>query len=87
MLLIDCPYCGPRNGSEFAWQGVPSPRPDPASTTPLEWRRYLYEEDNLAGWVEERWKHRSGCRAYLIIERHTATNEIRAVRLLGGTPL
>jgi len=84
MLLITCPHCGPRMGSEFVWQGEPKPRPDPETATPAEWRSYLYEEDNRSGWVEERWMHRTGCRAYLVIERHTLTHEIRSVRLLGG---
>ena len=84
MLLITCPYCGPRNASEFAWHGEPKPRPDPSRTTRAEWRAYLYEEQNAQGWVEERWSHRAGCRAHLIVERHLTSNEVRAVRVLGG---
>ena len=82
MLLITCPNCGPRPGSEFAWHGEAVPRPDAATTTPDAWRRYLYEHENPAGWMVERWSHRSGCRSYLEVERNTETNEIRAVSLL-----
>ncbi|NIR37420.1 MAG: sarcosine oxidase subunit delta, partial [Actinobacteria bacterium] len=71
-----------RPGSEFAWQGESTPRPDVASATHREWRAYLYEHDNVADWVEERWQHRSGCRVYLVVERHTVSNEIRSVDLL-----
>ena len=67
-------------GSEFTWQGEPKLRPDPSTVIPVEWRQYLYEQENRSGWVEERWKHGSGCRAYLIVERHTVTHEIRSVR-------
>jgi len=84
VLLITCPHCGPRMGAEFVWQGEQMTRPDPATTDPAEWRSYLYDEANVSGWVEERWVHHTGCRAFLIVERHTVTNEIRSVRLLGG---
>ena len=33
MILVPCPYCGPRNASEFRWGGEIKPRPDPNSTT------------------------------------------------------
>jgi heterotetrameric sarcosine oxidase delta subunit len=79
MLLIVCPHCGPRNDSEFTYQGEPRVRPTP-DTSPAVWRRYLYEETNAAGWATEQWFHAMGCRRFLHIERHTVTNEIRAVR-------
>lgn len=79
MLLITCPHCGPRNDSEFTYQGEPGVRPAP-DTTPQEWRRYLYGEANTAGWVTEQWFHLMGCRRFLHIERHTVSNEIRIVR-------
>lgn len=69
-------------GSEFTWYGEPKARPDVGSVDPETWRAYLYEHDNAAGWVTERWSHRTGCRAYLNVERHTVTNEIRSVSLL-----
>lgn len=79
MILVPCPWCGPRNASEFVHRGQPSPRPDVATTTPEEWRSYLYMERNACGWVTERWLHRAGCRRHLVVERHTLTNEIREV--------
>ena len=80
MILIPCIHCGPRNASEFRHGGEVNKRPDPNATTPAEWHRYLYEKDNLAGWTTETWFHQVGCRRYFVIERHTATNEIRAAR-------
>ena len=84
MLIIICPNCGPRNSDEFAYKGEVKPRPEVSATAPDEWRRYLYMRDNLAGWVSERWFHGSGCRRHLMVERHTVTNEIRDVGLVGG---
>lgn len=83
MLVIICPNCGPRNSDEFAFQGEVELRPDPANTEPDKWRRYLYMKSNPADWVSERWFHVSGCRRYLMLERHTVTNEIRDVAVLG----
>ena len=84
MLLITCPHCGPRNSDEFSFNGEVRPRPDVNATNAAEWRRYLYMRENLSGWVSERWFHVSGCRRFLMVERHTVTNEIRSVATLGG---
>ena len=78
MILVPCPHCGPRSASEFRYLGEERPRPDPSLTTPAEWRRYLYRRANPAGWTTETWHHASGCRAFLTVERHTVTNEIRS---------
>ena len=90
MILVPCPWCGRRNSQEFRYVGESKSRPDPQSATPEEWRAYLYLRTNAAGWATESWFHRSGCRRYLSVERHTVTNEIRsaakpaAQRRLGG---
>ena len=77
MMLIPCPWCGPRDAAEFAYLGEPSSRPDPATATPEQWRGYLYLRDNVAGPVRERWYHRMGCRRRLLVERDTTTDEVR----------
>ncbi len=79
MLLISCPHCGPRNSDEFSFGGELTSRPAPGADT-AEWRRYLYDRRNVADWQEERWFHVSGCRRFLVVERHTVSNEIRSVR-------
>lgn len=84
MLLITCPHCGPRNSSEFSYSGITKPRPN-GSPDPAEWRRYLYEQDNVAGWAKERWFHVNGCRRFLDIERNTITNEITSITDAGET--
>lgn len=78
MILIPCPWCGPRDAGEFGYVGESVARPDPRSVTPQRWRDYLYLRSNRADWTTERWYHRSGCRRYLILERHTVSNDIRA---------
>jgi heterotetrameric sarcosine oxidase delta subunit len=78
MMLLPCPWCGPRNAGEFRYVGEATPRPDPATATPGEWRRHLYFRANPRGWVQESWYHRAGCRRYFSAERHTLTNEVRS---------
>jgi heterotetrameric sarcosine oxidase delta subunit len=79
-MLLPCPYCGPRNVSEFRYVGEVSRRPDPNETGVEEWRAFLYARDNPAGWTTETWLHRAGCRQHLVTERHTMTNEVRVSR-------
>jgi len=85
VILVPCPYCGPRNVSEFRWGGEIKPRPDPNSTTPQQWRDYLYFRRNAAGWITETWCHQAGCGRYFRCERHALTNEIRAT-YVGSEP-
>jgi sarcosine oxidase, subunit delta len=80
MILLTCPWCGPRNVSEFAYGGSLVARPDPADATPREWRDYLYLRDNTRGWVTERWYHRAGCRQFFVVERDTVTDQMRDPR-------
>ena len=43
-MLITCPYCGPRDLSEFTYQGDGNrTRPDPASTDQAAWNAYVYD--------------------------------------------
>lgn len=77
MLLVPCPHCGPRNSADLVYRGESVSRPDPATTTPDEWREYLYLRENRAGWQRESWYCRSGCRRHFVVERNTVTNEFR----------
>ncbi|MGW0209594.1 sarcosine oxidase subunit delta family protein [Streptomyces sp. NPDC003233] len=88
MLLITCPWCGPRDEAEFHYGGqahVPYPE-DPAALTDEEWARYLFFRDNPKGPFAERWSHAAGCRKWFNAVRNTATNEILAVYRVGETP-
>ena len=79
-MLLPCPWCGPRHATEFRFHGAVGTRPDPATTTPEQWRRYLYLHDNPRGWQTESWYHGSGCRRFLTVERDTLTHEVRSAR-------
>jgi heterotetrameric sarcosine oxidase delta subunit len=86
MFQIPCPHCGLRNVSEFRHVGERRARPDVQTATPAQWRAYLYEQDNVAGWSTESWYHSSGCRRFVGVERHTVTNEVRPIAdAEGGT--
>ncbi|QYC39700.1 Sarcosine oxidase, delta subunit family [Nonomuraea coxensis DSM 45129] len=77
MLLIPCPFCGPRDETEFRYggqAGVPYPA---GETTDAEWAAYVFTRDNPKGWFHERWFHAHGCRTWFTVERHTLTQEIR----------
>jgi sarcosine oxidase subunit alpha len=85
MLLIPCPWCGPRDEAEFHYGGqahVPCPE-DPASLTDEEWARHLFFRANPKGPFAERWSHAAGCRRWFNAVRDTATNEILAVYRVG----
>lgn len=77
MMLLSCPWCGPRNATEFRYGGENRSRPDPATATPSQWRGYLFTKSNPMGQVRETWYHRAGCRQYITVERDTRTNESR----------
>ncbi|GEC27101.1 MULTISPECIES: sarcosine oxidase subunit delta [Pseudonocardia] len=78
MMLLPCPWCGPRNVTEFRYGGRAVERPDPGTTSPERWRRYLHLQKNPLGWDTENWYHSAGCRRYFAVQRHTGTNEVRA---------
>ncbi|WP_028925247.1 sarcosine oxidase subunit delta [Pseudonocardia acaciae] len=78
MVVLPCPWCGPRNVSEFRHLGEVVRRPDPEDVTPEQWRGYLYLRRNAAGWTRESWYHSAGCRRYFQVSRHTVSNEVRA---------
>jgi methylglutamate dehydrogenase subunit B len=82
MLLIPCPYCGPRDQVEFSYGGdATAERPaDPLRVPPQEWDDYVYLRDNPRGPHEELWQHHAGCRAWLRVMRDTLTHEISAAR-------
>ncbi len=86
MMIVPCPWCGPRDAGEFRQAGEVVSRPDPARATPAQWRAYLYLRANTRGWATETWYHRMGCRRFITVQRHTETHEIRAARPAGAEP-
>ncbi|MBK3568850.1 sarcosine oxidase subunit delta family protein, partial [Streptomyces sp. MBT62] len=85
MLLIPCPWCGPRDEAEFHYGGqahVAYPE-TPADLTDEEWARYLFFRANPKGPFAERWSHAAGCRRWFNAVRDTSTNEILRVYRAG----
>ncbi|WP_438391940.1 sarcosine oxidase subunit delta [Caballeronia sp. DA-9] len=86
MLLIDCPYCGPRAETEFACGGEAGiQRPDnPESVTDLVWGDYLFMRTNPRGEAHEQWFHSMGCRRWFKANRDTLSYEFKSFSLFGG---
>lgn len=81
MLLLECPYCGPRAEIEFRYGGESHiQRPGPhTEVSDAEWADYLYLRKNAKGEHRERWLHASGCRRWFNVARETVTHEVLAV--------
>lgn len=78
MLLIPCPWCGPRPEIEFRHGGeahVARPA-DPASVSDAAWADFLYNRTNSKGIHAERWRHIHGCGRFFNCIRDTVTDRI-----------
>jgi sarcosine oxidase subunit delta len=75
VLLITCPWCGPRAESEFSCGGEADiARPThPEVLTDKEWGDYLFMRRNARGRHREQWHHSFGCRRWFVAERDTVT--------------
>ena len=81
MLIIRCPFCGPRGQNEFAYGGDASVA-RPADDAPMEaWFAYVYQRRNPKGPHEEYWQHSAGCRAWLRVTRDTRTHDVLTVNV------
>jgi sarcosine oxidase subunit delta len=86
MLVIDCPFCGARQESEFTCGGeahIARPGP-PAEVSDDTWADYLFNRQNPKGLHYERWCHALGCGQWFNVARDTATHEIKAVYPMGS---
>ncbi len=81
MFQLTCPWCGPRDETEYHYGGqahVPYPE-DPAVLSDEDWAGYLFYRDNPKGPFAERWAHAGGCRRWFNVVRDTATYDVLAV--------
>ena len=76
MLLIPCPFCGPRNQLEFTYGGDATLRRPPPEASEAAWADYVYLRDNPRGPHDELWLHSGGCRQWLVVRRDTRTHDI-----------
>ena len=85
MLLIECPYCGVRDETEFSCQGE-AHIVRPLETEKLsdeEWADYLFMRKNPKGLHREQWLHAVGCRRFFNAERDTVSYRITATYKIG----
>ena len=88
MLLIRCPWCGPRDETEFAYGGeahIIRP-PEPETLSDAEWADYLFMSKNPRGRHREQWCHTAGCRRWFNAQRDTVTYDFDAVYRTGESP-
>jgi heterotetrameric sarcosine oxidase delta subunit len=88
MLLIPCPWCGPRDETEFRYGGqahVARPAA-PEATSDAAWADYLFMRDNPKGPFRERWMHEAGCGRWFNLLRDTASHRILAAYRIGDAP-
>ncbi len=80
MLIIDCPWCGTRDQTEFSCQGeahiARPPAPDQLSDE--QWGEYVFFRKNPKGKHYERWLHAHGCRRWFNAIRDTVEDQITA---------
>ena len=88
MLLIDCPWCGPRAETEFGYGGeahIARPK-NPEKLSDEDWGDYLFMQSNVKGVFLERWCHSHGCRRWFNLARDTVSYRILAVYRMGEKP-
>lgn len=80
-MRIQCPFCGERDLSEFAYFGDADIERIDSAAPDAEARLVdaIYLRNNPAGPHNELWYHASGCRGWLRVKRNTQTHEILAV--------
>jgi len=87
MLLIPCPYCGPRPELEFRYAGEAhiARAEDPSLLDDAAWTAYLYVRSNPKGPHSERWQHVHGCGRFFNAVRDTTSDAFAATYRI-GTP-
>ena len=88
MMLIDCPFCGPRDETEFSCGGeahIARPLAE-NKISDGEFADYLFMRDNPKGLFLERWRHTAGCRRWFNMARDTVSHKIVEIYPMGGLP-
>lgn len=85
MQIFPCPFCGPRDETEFHFAAEAGKhRPEPApEVTDAAWADYLYGADAPKGRAQEVWVHLT-CGEFLVLTRDTVTREVLDVAALPG---
>jgi len=88
MLLIPCPYCGPRSEEEFSYGNeahIARPK-EPDKLSDADWADFVFNRSNTKGVFLERWMHAQGCRRWFNVARDTVSYDILAVYEMGAAP-
>jgi len=88
VLLIRCPWCGPRDEVEFHYGGqahIAYPE-NPDALSDEEWADFLFMRDNPMGPFRERWSHLHGCRRWFNAVRDTSTHRFVATYRIDEEP-
>jgi sarcosine oxidase subunit delta len=87
MLMIECPWCGPRAESEFSCGGEADiARPlETEKLTDKEWGDYLFMRKNPRGVHREQWLHTQGCRRWFMATRDTVSYQFLGYETFGGS--
>ena len=88
MMLVNCPWCGPRNQDEFICGGQAHiQRPvQPGTVSDQAWAEYQFMRKNPCGLHLERWQHLYGCGRWFHMARDTLTHEIKAIYGIDSDP-
>jgi methylglutamate dehydrogenase subunit B len=80
-MRINCPFCGERDLHEFVYQGdAKARRPGVGRDASVEqFVEAVYFLDNPSGAHTGLWRHRYGCRSWLMVTRDTRSHEIVSV--------
>ena len=88
MFVIECPWCGARDQSEFSYGGEAHiSRPEnSAEMSDAEWAEFVFMRSNPKGVLAERWNHAHGCQRWFNAIRNSVTDEILATYAHAETP-
>jgi sarcosine oxidase subunit delta len=88
MFLIECPWCGERDETEFNCVGEAHiARPlETEKMSDQEWADYLFMRSKPQGLHREQWLHAAGCRRYFNAERDTVSYRISGTYKIGERP-
>lgn len=88
MLLINCPFCGPRAELEFhcgGEGGIVRPA-DPSALDDAQWGDYVFMRKNIKGLQHEQWCHDAGCGKWFNALRDTVSYRFVETYRIGDSP-
>ena len=84
----ECPFCGPRDETEFSCGGeahIARPLAE-NKISDADFADYLFMRDNPKGLFLERWRHSAGCRRWFNMARDTVSHDVVEVYPMGALP-